>query len=114
MNKQLIDQWGALREDKSNKIRYDLIPLNMLKRLAIHYTTWAVAHWDRNREWGNEAYAEKCKESARRHFIQWQMGESDEDHAMAIVWNIFAYEFLKNKNEQKDLELLLEKVFEKF
>lgn len=106
--KQLIDQWWALREDKSHKIRYDLIPLNQLKRLAIHYSNGAKVHWDRNWESGNMEYAEKCKESAWRHFVQWQMGESDEDHAMAIVWNVFAYEFLKDKNMQIDMEKLME------
>ena len=106
--KQLIDQWWALREDKSHKLRYDLIPYNMLKRLAIHYTEWAKLHWDRNREWWNIDYANKCKESARRHFMQWQMGESDEDHAMACVWNIFAYEFLRDKHEDEQIEKALE------
>ena len=101
MNKELKDQWWALREDKSEKIRYDLIPLNMLTRLALHYTKWAVVHWDRNRESGNMEYAELCKQSAFRHFIQREQWLNDEDHWMACVWNIFAYEFLKDKNEQK-------------
>lgn len=104
--KELIDQWWALREPKDNKIRYDLIPLDQVERLAIHYTKWAVAHWDRNWEGGNQAYADKCKESAWRHFMARQRGEVDEDHAMALVWNIFAYEHLTKKNFDKDVERL--------
>ena len=97
--KKLLVQWWALREDKSAKIRYDLIPLDMLKRLAIHYTTGWQKHGDRNWESGNMDYAELCKQSACRHFFQRQNNEIDEDHMSACVWNLFAYEHLKNKNK---------------
>ena len=73
----------------------------MLKRLAIHYTNGGKLHGDRNREWGDMKYAELAKESARRHFIQRQNDEQDEDHASACVRNIFAYEYLKEKNKSK-------------
>lgn len=96
--KKLIKQGGALREDKSSKIRYDLIPLEQLKRLAFHYTEWGKLHWDRNRENGDMEYAELCKQSAFRHFFQRANWDKDEDHAMACVWNIFAYEHLISKN----------------
>lgn len=96
--KKLIDQWWALRENKVWKIRYDLIPLDQLKRLAIHYTNWWLIHWDRNWESWDENYRELCKQSAFRHFIQRISWETDEDHAMACVWNIFAYEHLKDKH----------------
>ena len=99
--KKLIDQWWALREDKSEKLRYDLVPLKEFKKLVLHYTTWAIVHGDRNREGWDAKYTEMCKQSARRHFIQWQEGETDEDHASACIWNIWAYEFLKEKNSTK-------------
>lgn len=97
----LMDQWWALREDKTEKIKYHLIPTSMLKRLAIHYTNGGKLHWDRNWEWWDMKYAELAKESARRHFIQRQNGEQDEDHMAACTWNLFAYEYLKEKNKSK-------------
>ncbi len=87
-------EWWAKRENKVGKIRYDLIPLPMLERLAWLYTRWAEVYWDRNWENWNEEYADKCKQSAWRHFVQWQRWDIDEDHASAVVWNVFAYETL--------------------
>ena len=96
----LIEQDWALREDKSHKLRFDLIPLCQLKKLALHYTEWGLVHWDRNRESGWLKYAKDCKKSAFRHLIDWMDGKQDERHDMAIVWNIFAYNFLINKNTE--------------
>jgi len=110
MDKKLLDQWWALREDKSNKIRYDLLPLEQLTKLALHYTNWCKLHWDRNWEWGNMEFADKCKQSAWRHFVQRQSGASDEDHASALIFNIRAYEFLKDKNSKQQFD----KMFEQF
>jgi hypothetical protein len=94
---QLINKHWALREPKDAKIRYDLIPLDQLERLAKHYTTGALIHWERNRESGDLEFAEWCRQSAFRHFISRMNKESDEDHASACVWNIFAYEHLIKK-----------------
>lgn len=95
--KQLVKKNWALRELKDSKIRYDLIPLNQLERLARHYTTGAIIHGERNWETGNMRFAEWCRQSAFRHFIQRMNGEDDEDHASACVRNIFAYEHLSSK-----------------
>jgi predicted DNA-binding protein (UPF0251 family) len=46
---------------------------------------------------------ERFKQSAWRHFLDWQAGRNtEEDHAMAVVFNIFAYEYL-TKHKPKDL-----------
>lgn len=102
MHKELIQQDGALREDKSDKLRYDLIPLCQLKRLAKHYGDGAKVHWDRNWESGGLQYAEDCRKSAFRHFIQRMNNETDENHDMACIWNIMAYNFLINKNSKNE------------
>ena len=47
---------------------------------------------------------ERFKESAFRHFLSWLNGEKDEDHAMACVFNIFAYEWHTFNNEEKRKE----------
>ena len=40
---------------------------------------------------------ERFKTSAMRHFMQWISDETDEDHAVATLFNINAAEFVKNK-----------------
>lgn len=93
----LISRWGALREDKSDKINYTLIPTKMLARVAKHYTDWGKVHWDYNwLRWDNE-FMQMCKESAFRHFIQWVEWQEDEDHLAACVFNMFSYDILKDK-----------------
>jgi len=94
----LIEQGGALREPKDNKLRYDLIPLAQLKKLAIHYTNGNKVHGERNRERGNYQFAAVCRQAAFRHFIQRMNGEQDEDHLSACIWNMRAYTDLLDNN----------------
>lgn len=89
---------GMRRDVDDGKPRYDLIPLPMLKRLADLYARGAVKYGDENWTLANsEEELKRFKASAFRHFIQWQSGEVDEDHAIAVVWNVFAYETIKGK-----------------
>lgn len=85
---------GFVRDDDGTKIRYDLIPLDMLKRLAELYTRWAEKYGDNNRQNAQWEDINSFKRSARRHFVQRQNWERDEDHGIAVVWNIIAYEHL--------------------
>ena len=50
---------------------------------------------------------ERFKSSASRHFVQWMSDLNDgEDHAVAVLFNINAAEFLKQKlQNKKDTEL---------
>ena len=50
---------------------------------------------------GKEAI-DRFKQSAFRHFMQWMKGEDDEDHGLAVVFNIFAYEW----HEQRELDMI--------
>jgi hypothetical protein len=89
---------GMVRDADAGKPRYDLIPLPMLERLAGLYARGAVKYGDRN--WENADSAEEMERfqaSAFRHFIQLLMGERDEDHASAVVFNVFAMETLREK-----------------
>lgn len=89
---------GMRRDTTEGKPRYDLIPLPMLKRLAELYARGAEKYGDSNWQLANsEEELQRFKASAFRHFIQWQAGELDEDHAIASVFNIFAYETIKEK-----------------
>lgn len=85
-----------VRDDDWTKLRYDLIPLDMLERLAWLYTRWAVKYGDDNRTKATGNDINSFKRSARRHFISRMKEDYEEDHWLAVCWNIFAYEHLKN------------------
>lgn len=42
--------------------------------------------------------------SAHRHMLQWIYGETDEDHAAAVVFNLWAAEMVKYKQKQAALD----------
>lgn len=91
------------RDTDEGKPRYDLIPTDCLKRLAELYMRWAVKYWDNNRRLAEEKDAiDRFKASAFRHFMQRMDWERDEDHWMAIAFNVFAYEHLTNRHKTVD------------
>lgn len=88
-----FENWFHRDTDKG-KLRYDLIPLNMIDRLAALYTRGMEKYGANNRQQarGEEAI-ERFLQSAFRHFMQYMKGEEDEDHAMAVVFNLFSFEW---------------------
>ena len=96
--KRVTFKSGFNRDIAENKPRYDLIPPNILKRLAEVYTRGSFKYGDNN--WQKAETEEEYQRfvgSGYRHFEQWRNGERDEDHAMQAVWNIIAYEWHKTK-----------------
>lgn len=82
---------GMVRDTGAGKERYDLIPLMPLRRLAGLYARGADKYGARNWELAaTEEEIERFRGSAWRHFVQWMSGEDDEDHASAVVFNIWA------------------------
>lgn len=94
---------GMRRDLNTGKTRFDLvIPklMNnpMLIRWAELMTRGAVKYGERNWEKAaTEAELERYYDSAFRHFIQWYMGETDEDHAAAVFFNIQGAEYVKER-----------------
>ena len=83
---------GMRRDTAESKPRFDLIPVMPLKRLAELYARGAAKYGDRNWELANsEEELQRFKASGLRHMYQWLNGETDEDHAIAVVFNLFAY-----------------------
>lgn len=85
---------GFTRDIQEGKPRYDLIPPELLKRLAELYSRGAEKYKDDN--WRKANTIEEYKRflaSAFRHFMQWVSGDEDEDHAAAIMFNVIAYEW---------------------
>lgn len=70
----------------------------MFERYAQHLTKGAKKYKKRNWMQANgEAELERFRESALRHFLQWLAGDTDEDHAAAVWFNINGAEYVKER-----------------
>lgn len=93
---------GFNRDIQTGKARYDLIPHELLTRLAELYARGAEKYGDCNwQKAESEEELQRFKASAWRHYIQWYRGDEDEDHAIATIWNIIAYEWLTKHRPAK-------------
>lgn len=88
---------GAVRDTSEGKIKWHLIPIEALKRVAIHYTNGAKKYEENN--WKKGIPKERFIESACRHWSQYLLGDKDEDHLSAAVFNIFGLIY----NEEKEI-----------
>lgn len=104
--RQEFQSWMK-RDTQEWKPRYDLIERSMLKRLAIHLAKWAEKYGDNNWKLADspEELA-RFHSSAMRHFMQWMDGEVDEDHASAVLFNVIAVEFVKEKINSKVADVM--------
>lgn len=99
---------GMVRDTNQGKARFDLlfakgVPYNeqLLTRFAQLMERGAVKYAARNWEQANgQAELDRFKESAFRHLMQWLCGETDEDHATAVMFNLLAYESTLYKIEE--------------
>lgn len=94
---------GMVRDTATNKVDYSLILDGpMFKRWAQHLTNGAIKYAKRNwmKASGN-AELDRFRESALRHFVQWYYGDTDEDHASAVYFNINGAEYVKEKIDDK-------------
>ena len=98
---------GMVRDTNTGKARFDLImPLEvpykhqMLTRFAELMTRGAAKYTDRNWEQAKtQEELDRFRESAFRHFMQWYTGETDEDHAAAVWYNIQGAEYVRWRME---------------
>jgi hypothetical protein len=98
-----FEETGMNRDVSEDKVRYDLVVPedskdNMLQRWAALMTRGAVKYGVRN--WEKARTADELlrfRESAFRHFMQWYLGEDDEDHAAAAFFNIQGAEYAKRR-----------------
>jgi hypothetical protein len=96
---------GMRRDTQDGKPNFGLtqplaVPYDeqMLTRFAALMTRGAEKYGIRNWEIANsEEELERFKGSAFRHFQQWYCGETDEDHAAAIWFNVMCAEFVKGR-----------------
>jgi hypothetical protein len=77
---------GAVRDGgKEPKGRWDLLPLETLDHVAIHFEKGAARYSARN--WEKGIPLGEYLNSAMRHLWKWWLGRNDEDHLVAFVWN---------------------------
>ncbi len=93
---------GMKRDTSRGKVEWALVmPLGsggMFQRWAELMTRGAEKYDKRNWELAEtEEEYQRFKESAFRHFMQWYLGETDEDHAAAVYFNIQGAEYVKGK-----------------
>jgi hypothetical protein len=96
---------GMKRDVQENKPRFDLIT-----PLYVPFNEQIITRWANLMARGAEKYdarnwekastqeeLDRFKASAARHFYQWLCGEVDEDHAVAVMFNIQGAELVKRK-----------------
>jgi hypothetical protein len=90
---------GMQREPATDKVLFDLVFSGpMLERWAIHLTKGAAKYAPDN--WMKANSHEELlrfRQSAARHFVQWMRGDTDEDHAAAVFFNLNGAEYVKEK-----------------
>lgn len=100
---------GMQRDTNEGKARFELLmPLEIpydqqiLTRFAELMGRGAEKYSKRNWEQANsQDELDRFKESGFRHFMQWISGETDEDHAVAVMFNIMGAEMVKWKLKNK-------------
>ncbi len=89
---------GMMRDTSTNKARYDLLDMPMLARWADLMARGAEKYGAHNwKKAETQEELDRFRESAIRHFFQWFSGDTDEDHAAAVYFNIAGAEMVKTK-----------------
>lgn len=92
---------GAVRDTQDGKLRYDLIPLTALRRLALVYTEGAEHYEDRN--WQKGMPISRVYASLMRHLMAWLEEDRSEDHIAKVVWNAIALLWIESEIRFGDL-----------
>lgn len=77
---------GAQRDTGEGKLRMSLIPQKQLQRVMKRYLDGAEKYGENN--WMKGMPMSVFYDCAHRHLAAWWAGETDEDHAAAVVWNM--------------------------
>jgi hypothetical protein len=85
---------SGLKKEVAPKIRFDLIPVELIERIAKQFTHGAEKYGEGNWKKGKGIETHIFMEAAYRHFIKWVGGVEDgEDHGIACVTNIIMSEW---------------------
>lgn len=93
---------GMVRDTQKDKPRYDLIDRPFLRRWAELMARGAEKYGENNwRKAATEEELTRFQSSATRHLFQWLEGDTSEDHATAIAFNVAGAEMVKEKMRVK-------------
>ena len=93
---------GAVREDKTGKGRFDLIPWCAVMRIAHHMEESLKVYSPRNWEKGLPMHS--MIDSAFRHLAKYVDGQTDEDHLCAAATNLLMAMWMEEKRpEMQDI-----------
>lgn len=76
---------GAVRDMHIGKGRMDLLPMNAIMAVSKHCENGAIKYGEHNVDRGIPAHS--LIDSGMRHAAKFMVGETDEDHLVAAVWN---------------------------
>lgn len=100
---------GMVRDTEDGKIDYTgLVHGPMLERWAAHSTKGRAKYPDPEPGVPNWTLADDTAEylrfrrSAARHFVQWLAGDTDEDHAAGVMFNINGAEYVRERMDRGD------------
>lgn len=96
---------GMVRDGSAGKIQWWRIYVGpLVRRFAAHVTAASISRYKDVRpgvpNWSlaeGEEELQRARDGASRHFAQWMNGETDEDHAAAVVFNMDVAEYVKDK-----------------
>lgn len=98
---------GAVRDMHEGKGRYDLLPWNAIRELAMHCEEGAKKYGERNVDKGIPIHS--LIDSGIRHLSNYLRGKKDEPHLRAALWNIaFALEMETTHPEMQDIPVRLD------
>lgn len=87
---------GAVRDEV--KPRYDLIPLEGLRRLALIYDEGAKKYGDYN--WHKGMPISDTINHAVEHLYRYLAGDITEDHLPKVAWAMFAVMYYEKNNPE--------------
>ena len=96
---RIVHASGMQRDTTAGKVDYLLLRDGpMFERWAALLQRGAVKYDKRNWMKANsQEELDRARESAARHFEQWLRGDTDEDHAAAVIFNINEVEYICNR-----------------
>jgi hypothetical protein len=105
---RLLFESGMIRDIDDTKPAFDLVIPEGIPYEELMLTRWAellrkgaIKYSRRNWEKADsQEELDRAKASAFRHFMQWFSGETDEDHAAAVFFNINEVETIRYKQKE--------------
>ena len=106
--KRVVHESGMVRDVADDKIDYTLaLDGPMFERYAQLMHRGQKKYGKRNWMKANsQKELDRARESLTRHFFQYLFGQTDEDHAAAVMFNINEIEYIKGRlDENKEAEV---------